>query len=761
MVIYRPSRSDFTDVSVTLANIDDVTGQVRRFLFNGSQYVIVEYNSVDDSLELNYWDTDGSQAVSRLLEKTKVLDVAYDAADERYYGLRWNIDSGFTGTPGSWWGAGTLFFDGFDTGLSTDTWKFRGDFWKEVEPSWGAYEYSGYTALGGSSSVADSHSWQLFSRNPDNERLEYYSKNGRAVLATTTTTQDDFQAYATFGMSKFLGNTSAFSMRLIDSTEFYTGVPLNNLVTQATFRGPYDSASLSSSAGRWQSAHVKFVNDSTSSKWVVTNLRLRDSHIDDVSSGLLTDSGTGAYSRYRINFYDWAYDAGQHKHFFKVDQTSGGSATLSSGVVSDVTRTFEFVDGPFAFSLVGNPDEALQAGDLSGTSLDFDVRVDGPLVGSGSLYTVSGTSGFKLGVGKTGTNLYARRDFDGSAPTDWQDIRVYNFTSFSTSTPDLSVELCADATSASSNPDVHMDDFTMESDSAAGVWLDIPTLSIETYDSTGAISYIPGVTDASGYAIKRLNAINYSTSAGGSFSDIRDNGIVAITTDQIAAGSGGSVYILVRRNNTDESKIYKYKKSSFPISDVENDSNAYLVASGTLINPGLYKIGSFDYSTNSLGQLSYATTNYPDPERGLFLETCPSGTLSGTFPSHTAWLQNRDFIAWNVSDFDSLYGVTVTGTEAGQVKLYNMTPDTASFCHLSTRTRLLPAGTNSTSSVVGRVMNAFGVGLTGKTVAFSVTAGDGSFSPASAVTNISGEAVSTYTTGTAVTTSTLTATVNI
>ena len=751
MVMHKPGRVDYVDLGVTLANIAGVTGQVRRFLFTGSQYVLAEYDTTTNYLELNYWDTDGSEAVSRIMAKTNVLDLVYDAADSKYYAVRFNTDAGFEGTPGYNFPSGYLMYDDFSTGHPTDTWRFKPEHWYEPLPSWGSYSYHGKTASV-ETSTSDTDPWLLFRRNPETSKLEYKTNVGRGILGCTAATSGDFQAYGTFKMTSFPGPSSVFSMRLIDQGTIFSSYQANNLLAQATFWGPYSNSNPNQS-GRWQASHAYLDNDSTNGKWTVSNLRLVEKKVDD-SYYTLT---SGTYHPYKVSFY--SYVATNDTNYFKVSHDTVGTI-LASGVVNNTSKTFDFVDGPIAFTLFSDPSNNL--GNLNGTSLNINVRIDGPVTGDTNLSTISGTThGFRLGVGVQGTNLYARRDIDAAnGYNSWENIKTYNL--IPTTPRHISVELFSDCRGASSVPDVTMDDFYIESiGGSTATFKGIPSLSVEAYDLTGASSTVASVTDASGYAIRRLDAINRHSSSGGSLGYITTSGIVAITSDQKSLAQNGSLSILVRRSKTDNPVVYKFNKSSLPLANVETGSSAFLVASGTLDNHHMYKIGNFMYTSYSGGQLGYVTDNWPDYNRGVFLNTLLSGTLSGTNPRRTSWLQHTDFYAFNINDFNSLYGVTVSGTNAGKVRLYNVTPTTAAFCNVVSNTRLLAAGTNQTSLVTAQVMNTYGEPLPGKTVSFTITAGDGSLNPASAVTNNSGEASSTYTVGTAVTVSTVVATVNI
>jgi len=751
MVIYKPSRVDYTDLGVTLDNIENVTGQIRSFLFTGSQYVLAEFDSSTYSMELNYWDADGSEAVSRIMSKTGILDLTFDKEENCYYAVRWNSDAGFEGSPGLYWSSPTVFYDVFDAGDSKDSWLPRPELWTQAAPAWGTYAHHTQDA-GIEWSVTDGDSWTLFRRNPSSERLEYRSNMGRGLLRTTLSVDGNFQAWSDFYMSKWLGSKSTFSMRLIDMDTVFTSYRKNNFMSQATFKGNYDSTDLPAQAGAWQGSHLYFSNSNTNGKWAIRNFRLRDRNLDDGSYNLQH----GSYAVYTVSFYSYA--ASDDTNYFKIVNSSG--TTLSDGVITNTDKSFNLVHGPVAFTLFGDPVNDL--GNINGTSVQLNIRKDDSVdVGDATLETVSGTTlGFRLGVGIDGTNVYARRDIDaGNGWSSWQNINVYNLTP--TVSRPMAVEMFADCISGTAAPDLDIDNFTIEATSGTTAWYDIPTLSVETYDSTGNSTVVAGVSDAEGYVIRKLNAIRYGIDSGGNITDLLNGGVVAITSDQVAEASGGSIFLLTRRFVGDTPALYKFKKDQFPLTAVEDGQNAEITDSGTLDYDGLYDIGSFGYSGYSGGEVAYSTMNWADVSRGRYLNTVLSGTLSGTNPRRAAWLQSSDFLAWNINDFDSLYGVTASGSLAGQIKLYDMTADTAAFCNVVTRTKLLAAGTSQTSTIVGQVMSVYGEPLSGKTVNFSVTAGDGAISPASAVTNVSGEAEATYTVGTAVTTSTITASVSI
>ena len=754
MVIFRPGKLDYVDLETTLDNVSSVTGNVVRFLFNGSQYVIVERNESTYETELNYWNTNGDAAASYLVSKSKIFDMCYDSSDGVYYAVRLNTDSDYYGTPGADWGATTLFFDDFEEGSSTDDYKFDEFLWVDSLPSWYQYTRNSEDSVG-RTYTSNTRSWASFVRNPDSKTLDFKTRAGIGIIRTALSADSDFQAYLDIRSTALPHEYSVFSLRMIDTDPLFS-TEKNNLVVEAMMLGDYDYYDSVAKPGKWRSAHITFTPDNSSSLWSVFNFRLIESVVTDSRYGLDTNLDTSNYSSYQVLFYD--NDSGNQ--YFKVDQTSPGSSILASGVISESSRSFDLVDGPFAFTIMASPTVDLDTTNLVGTSITFNVNVSEDIGGGSSdLTSTSGVSGFKIGVGRAGTNLYARRDDDGDVPTlSWNDINVYNAVP-SWVTPNLSVELYGDCSSlASTSPDIKCDQLLLES-ASSGTWSNIHTLTIEALDTTGAIT-TKTITNSSGEIISRLNAINRPNTNGGDFDSLRDNGIVSIATDH-GSSSDGSIFVLVKRDENDETRLYRYKKSVLPIEDVEGGETAFLVASGTLDRGNFYRGGSFGYSSYTGGELSYATDNWTDVGKGFYFNTLLSGTLSGTRPRHSAWLSNVDHIAWNIDDYDSLYGVTVTGTNAGKVRLFNLSPITAAFCNVRIDNRALDAGTGDQTNVVAEVMNAYGEPLSGKVVNFTVSAGDGSVSPISATTNVSGEALTTYTVGSSITTSTITAAVNI
>lgn len=745
MAIRRPGKLSYSSLGVSLDNynLTNISGEIIRFLFTGNQFVIAEYDATSKTVELNYWDTDGSEAVSRVMDKANVLDLYYDSTDSMYYVLRWGDNNG---TPGVTWTAPTVFKDEFDSGVRTPSEAL----WSLSKPLWGGYSHHEQDPSTETVTV-DSVPWEMFRQNTSDNRLEYKSVVGRGVYSTTAAVTGNFQAWSTLYLTTFSGSDSYFSMRLIDRGDStVAGIEADNLLAQASIRGTYIHANLPSDAGAWESAYTYLSLDSTGGKWAVTGLRLIEKNFSDVSYGL----SYGSVSTFDVSFYQ--YSATDDTNYFKVSD-SGGSA-LGYGVVSNSSHSFCFVDGPIGFTLK-TPDGIL--GNLVGTSVRINVQIDNTVsAGSTTLSTVTGDTGFYVGVGINGTNVYTRRDVDGPlGGSSWENIQVY--TSASAATTPLGVEVFADTVGAASLPDLQLDDFTIESSTGTVGWPSIPSLTLETFDVTGTRSQLSGISDANGVAIATLDVLNVLVSGTSSFEQFREQGFASITTSAPGA-SPGQVYVAVSRYEWDTPVVYSIDKSALPIS-TWSSSSPTITASGSLENIQMLKTGSFMYTDYATAEIAYITTNWADINYGDYVNTLSSGSLVPVTPRKVAWLQSSDFYAWNIVDTDALYGIDTPATVSGSgpVKLYDVTSTTAAFCNVVSASRLLPAGTNQTSTVTAEVMNIYGTALSGKTVNFSVTSGDGSVSPASATTNSGGVASTTYTVGTAVSTTEITATVSI
>jgi hypothetical protein len=103
-----------------------------------------------------------------------------------------------------------------------------------------------------------------------------------------------------------------------------------------------------------------------------------------------------------------------------------------------------------------------------------------------------------------------------------------------------------------------------------------------------------------------------------------------------------------------------------------------------------------------------------------------------------------------------MYGYS---TADSKVYIYNLDEDASAFCNVVSQKQIVGANTAETSVVTAQVVNIYGDPLENKTVNFAVSSGDGSVSPSSDTTDSLGEATTTYTVGSTVGTSTITATV--
>lgn len=257
--------------------------------------------------------------------------------------------------------------------------------------------------------------------------------------------------------------------------------------------------------------------------------------------------------------------------------------------------------------------------------------------------------------------------------------------------------------------------------------IDIPTVSVYAYNSSGERQAVTGVSDVNGIVLGSLDVFR---SSAVEYSDFY--GRISIATTGQSEAAGGSLFIRVG------SDIYKYNKTTLPILSAEDGTHAAILASGVLPERNIY---NFSYDGYGNGGLSYV--EYDSDRGGIFLKTISSATLVPTVYETELDVSSAAVpLGYDATDLCSLY--TVSGTS---VYIFNMDASSVSFCDLSVSDPIIPANSESTSTVTAFVTNIFGEPLSNKTVAFSISLGDGSLSPATACTTSSGTASSVYTSG--------------
>lgn len=266
----------------------------------------------------------------------------------------------------------------------------------------------------------------------------------------------------------------------------------------------------------------------------------------------------------------------------------------------------------------------------------------------------------------------------------------------------------------------------------------LPCFEVVSLDVDGNRTYVEGVSDAAGSVIASLDVINNPAHVYGDF-----YGDVSIATTNTNEGDGGSLFVRV------DSTIYKYNKTTLPLTSPETGTNAALLASGISMKDS---IKHFQYDGYSIGGLSYV---YDDSDRdSTFMSIIDAGTLAVS--SYEAELDISNYtspLARDVSDNTTLYTVV-----DDDVYVINADEDDVAFCNVVSTETILPASSDYTSTVTALVINMFGIPLSNKTVTFAITAGGGSISTASDCTTSSGTATTTFTASSVVGTSLVTAT---
>lgn len=382
----------------------------------------------------------------------------------------------------------------------------------------------------------------------------------------------------------------------------------------------------------------------------------------------------------------------------------------SGGYLQEVSPGEDYTCGPISLNMVhtGTP--------LNGVQIVLDANYqDTPL---------PSTTGWWWGIGvtKSGTDYYCKYD-TGSGMT--------SMVSF-TDSLDLQSKFELFADGDSDTIDLSMDDFVVSGGSS--YFENIHVFSIEAVNSAGQVTVVPGYTDAEGYLIKRLDVINYNAEYNAFI-----GGRVQITTDSSASGA---VYVKVNGD------LLKFNKSQFPM-DLVREADAALYKESVIPETGAE---AFSYSAYSKGNLNYV--EYDDAREGTYLKTMSTTTISGTDYESFLDVTTSDYpFAWDQNNFSVLYYIDGTS-----VKFYDMDEHDVAFCNAVSEDKVMPAGSSSTSTVTATVMNVYGEPLSAKSVAFTVSAGDGAISPASACTNASGIATSEYTVGSTVGISSITVT---
>jgi len=275
-------------------------------------------------------------------------------------------------------------------------------------------------------------------------------------------------------------------------------------------------------------------------------------------------------------------------------------------------------------------------------------------------------------------------------------------------------------------------------DSNGAVGWDIPCLEVYTLNSDGDLSTVSGVSTGAGVVLQTFDIIE---TPGGRYEDWF--GKVSIITTNETEAQGGSIFLRV---GTD---LYKYNKTTLPLTGRETGTNVSVLASGTL--PYEYTKG-FNYDDYVVGGVSFIV--FDEERSGVFLRTVSDSTLLLSGYESQLNLVNDDVpFARDAEDSGVLYTVI-----DNDVYLLNADETSVAFCNVVSSDPILPASSSYTATITARVVNMFGEPLQGKKISFSITSGDGSLTPTYGCSTSSGTVSTVFTAASSVGTSVITAT---
>ena len=791
MTLPQPGQVRKVDTNITLSSSNDTyltpTVSGSRFMYNGSQFVLLEYDTNTNRMEANVWSNNGTEVANFYFSKKYLLDVNFDKFDGVYYGLRWNNDSsfrggGFTFSPQSEGGAESatgLLVDDFD---SSRVWHVDGIEYLRLDSyiryslptisvsrdkkRWTSYLSSVYTggsldsswsSEGNFSQVLENRSTNLFQVDTTNSKLAYYSNTGLAHLDFDVDINGDFLASLDLNATTFLSD-SIFCFRALRKSED-ASLPYNHLATLA-FRGPVGAG-----GERLECWGVSYLNDTSCGAWDVCNLRLDEKNLQ--TGGFVTSPETG--KTFRILIDDYYRAASNQALRFKVTDLidtnygrgiiSSNASTSDSQADGDLYRTFSWVR-PSGRLFSFDAKSGYTWDDSTGVFTDhiIDSRVKGSskdVVISHYKESSPPMDNLRIALKRIGTTIYFLKRDKSIPGGSYTLIQSYDL---GYSGP-VRLELYADGTAGGSSPNISVDKLVVRgllpSESGGSVapasasWPH-SVFTIELFDLDGNPKYVAGRSDAGGNVISRLDVIKAGIDKGGDFADFFNRSQIATNHE---ATVSGEVYINIKRD------FYKYAKADLPLNDtVESGTVAELIVGGALF--GDPKYNTLNWNGYTQAGLYYISGNTADPGSGRYLNCIRSTTMSGNNPVKFAWLEQagtyNDFYAADVNQPYLLYGLSDSDRK---VYMYNLNEDSSAFCNVVSNKQIMGANTGDVSTVTAQVLNVYGDPLEGKTVLFEISSGDGSVSPGSDVTDALGEATTTYTVGATVGTAQIEATV--
>jgi len=299
--------------------------------------------------------------------------------------------------------------------------------------------------------------------------------------------------------------------------------------------------------------------------------------------------------------------------------------------------------------------------------------------------------------------------------------------------------------------------------SGAGYYANFPSFSIHRMNSLGEITNdVVTVLDViNGLGFNDNNEVKtYNDFIGGVVGICTDNDYVFVKIedklmrfnfDDTLISSDGETGILDTTGEIPVRDVYNMSTGAF---NIDISSGESLVASERAI---LYTYYDSDLSQLSIRTVTTSGLLSSQNERELLLDETELSafTLTKSLP-----------IFINQNDFNTIY---LIGTD-GSLYQYNADDRLVAFINVNAEDPTLAAGTGTGTNVIASVCNAWGVPLSGKTISFSVTDGDGSIAPATRLTDSDGvanqpvgggsPAYPVFTVGSSVSPSTITATVS-
>ena len=287
---------------------------------------------------------------------------------------------------------------------------------------------------------------------------------------------------------------------------------------------------------------------------------------------------------------------------------------------------------------------------------------------------------------------------------------------------------------------ISADNFTAIPASGAS-FPDVNVFTVERTDDEGKLTASPTV-------IESFDIIGDPSRTYNTYLD----GRVQIATAQSGTG-GGFIYIKV------DDTLYKYP-NDVQLS-TETGGSATQTSTGQIARDGTHSFSwTHDSGVNGLPFLTYH--EYDENIDVIHLKTIDKDTLLDNTDNKEIVLDQSGYsttnnfkVFYDQNDFDTLYYVD----GSTNLQAFNIDSRISAFMAVNAEDVSMPAGTANQTFVNADVINAWGEVLNGKVVTFQVTSGDGVTAPPSDTTVGDGRATVTFTVGSSVGVSVVTATV--